>query len=66
MLLNQVNPKLQLTMERRTTNLPFLEIMINKTLEQKFDGYIQQVKKMCAFYIKSHTKLPQKYPISFD
>ena len=37
-ILNQVNPNLQFTMERSTTNLPFLDIMINK-LEQKF-GWI--------------------------
>ena len=30
-ILNQVNPNLQFTMERSTTNLPFLDIMINKT-----------------------------------
>ena len=30
-ILNQVNPKLQLTTERRTTNLPFLDILVNKT-----------------------------------
>ena len=29
-ILNQVNPNLQFTMERSTTNLPFLGIMINK------------------------------------
>ena len=30
-ILNQVNPNLQFTMERSTTNLAFLDIMINKT-----------------------------------
>ena len=30
-ILNQVNPNLQFIMERSTTNLPFLYIMINKT-----------------------------------
>ena len=30
-ILNQVNPKLQFTMERSTTNLPSLDIMLNKT-----------------------------------
>ena len=30
-ILNQVNPNFQFTMERSTTNLPFLDIMINKT-----------------------------------
>ena len=30
-ILGQVNPNLQFTMERSTTNLPFLDIMINKT-----------------------------------
>ena len=30
-LLNQVNPNLQFTMERSTTNLQFLDIMINKS-----------------------------------
>ena len=30
-ILNQVNRNLQFTMERSTTNLPFLDIMINKT-----------------------------------
>ena len=30
-ILNQVNPNLQFTMERSTTNLPLLDIMINKT-----------------------------------
>ena len=30
-ILNQVNPKLQLTTERSTTNLPFLDILVNKT-----------------------------------
>ena len=30
-ILNQVNPNLKFTMERTTTNLPFLDIMINKT-----------------------------------
>ena len=30
-ILNQVNPNLQFTMERSTTNLPFLDIMIYKT-----------------------------------
>ena len=30
-ILNQVNPNLQFTMERSSTNLPFLDIMINKT-----------------------------------
>ena len=29
--LNQVNPNLQFTMDRSATNLPFLDIMINKT-----------------------------------
>ena len=30
-ILNQLNPNLQFTMERSTTNLPFLDITINKT-----------------------------------
>ena len=30
-ILNQVNPNFQFTMERSTTNLPFLDIMTNKT-----------------------------------
>ena len=30
-ILNQVNPNLQFTMKRSTTNLPFLNTMINKT-----------------------------------
>ena len=30
-ILNQVNPNLQFTMGRSTTNLPFLDIIINKT-----------------------------------
>ena len=30
-ILNQVNPNLQVAMKRITTNLPFLNIMINKT-----------------------------------
>ena len=31
-ILNQVNPSLQFTMERSTTSLPFLDIMINETV----------------------------------
>ena len=30
-ILNQLDPNLQFTMERNTTNLPYLDIMINKT-----------------------------------
>ena len=30
-ILNQINPNLQFTMERRTTNSPFLDNIINKT-----------------------------------
>ena len=30
-ILNQVNPNLQFTMESSTTNLPYLDVMMNKT-----------------------------------
>ena len=50
-ILNQVNPNLQFTMESSTTNLPYLDVMMNKT-ETKIlmDTYSKPTdSKRCAF-----------------
>lgn len=58
-ILNQVNPKVEFTMERSTANLLFLDIMTNETGTKFWVGIaIKQAywfKKLFAFFIKSFT-----------
>ena len=64
-VLNIINPAIQFTMESSDTQLPFLDVMINKDGKKVFmDFYSKQTdSKRCLLQIKSPQALFEKYTI---